>query len=408
MVETSDHGVPSFVLHFNRCALCRRTLFFKKEDYAEAARIGEEYLSAIDVYRNDIFRDIRVQSSSLRSINDSEIAWLRIHTAEAYLHLGSRPERALELLRGIPWSGIAGIHVERVITDFIWLYVEYGVDCSDSIRECWDGICIEKPTPKIADGRKKTFLATATNAFTSDFFCNATTGKSFYLKDYPPYDLFLSLLGRCVLGVAAAIMKCESKGEADVLLAQVEDFTELPFNALRKVIRLGAAFPPLDREITSETMQFLVMRLAEKDASFLRETAVSAAYAMESPQDTCWACYLALAALQLPLHQVDEDYKALICAFVRIESCFLPLCYNVNALQKPEYLPPMHRFGLHLANAFAVIKPTVLHLDFLPTVAVELRSAVTELRYALRAAPEKKEIISWLLDEVSNVPTDKC
>lgn len=85
-----------------------------------------------------------------------------------------------------------------------------------------------------------------------------------------------------------------------------------------------------------------------------------------------------------------DDFAAaplpLLAAIVRIESAFLA---------------PLHRFTLHLANAFAVLLPTAVSPAFTPTVSGGMRDALAELKAAVIAAPEQKPVVDKVLDTIS-------
>lgn len=75
-------------------------------------------------------------------------------------------------------------------------------------------------------------------------------------------------------------------------------------------------------------------------------------------------------------------------------------CYSERALRSPEYLPPLYRFALHLANAYSILDAAAVSSEFTPTVSGGVRGALAELKAAAFAAPEHKAAIDWVLDGI--------
>ena len=215
---------------------------------------------------------------------------------------------------------------------------------------------------------------------------------------HPPRDLFLPLAGICVLGDAAALLRCDGAEEADAILTRVENLRELPASALIHALKLGAEFPLPGRTLTTDDMDALALGVSE-DAAFSRDAAVSAAFSAETVQDILWARSLTLAALRSFDGAAEEERWPLACAFARVQSMFLPLCYGGGALLREEYLPVFYRFGLHFARALAIMEPSLLNPGFVPKER-NAHDAVAELRLALRAAPEFKSVVSCALNRL--------
>ena len=371
-------------------AFLRVTRALKSEDFAAAAALGKELLAAYaeaDRDEEGIGKTIRV--SILQRYSPYYKQLIRLRTAEAYQRLG-RFEKIPPLLEQTDWTALDEKGIQDMLRLWTRLFTSSDLDLAPLMPAFWAGICEEKPDGDAARRRKKAFLQEAADVF------SASPGHD---TDREPWQLFLPLRGACAIGDAAAFMTAESVEDADALLASYDDLTTLPGRALARALDLGAAFPVPGRPLTLETADTLAGRL-KADKKLLRAFAVFSASAAESDQDILWARGLALAALQDNDWETDGDPRELIRAFVRIESAFLPRCYSENALRRPEYLPPMHRFALHLANAFAVIAPQAVSPDFKPGAA-GLRAALSELREAVKAAPEQKKIVDLIIEDIS-------
>ena len=366
-------------------------------DYERAIQSGEMYLQAVSEFRADPLRMLKATLSSLRSASPRAEAWIRIQQAEAEQKLG-RTERAVARLRLVPWSSLDAPQIISVLAVLIWCYAETAHGWDEVLREFWKGIGEEAPNAAVAAKRRSAFLSEGGRIFRSDYFYNASTGTALDGVTTSPWELFLPLAGSCVLGDAAALMRCASAEEADAILERVETLRELPAKALIHALRLGADFPPAHRTLSSGDLDALALSVAE-DAPFLRSAAISAAFAAKTPQDILWARALTLAALRSFADTAEKDRWPLVCAFARIQSLFLPLCYGGGALLREEYLPSLYRFGLHLARAVAVMEPSLLNPGFVSKTR-NAHDAVAELRLALRAAPDYKDVVSCALDRL--------
>ena len=363
----------------------------KTEDFAAAISLGEELMATYaEADRDAEGINETIQIGVLQRYSPHYKQLLRQGMVESYQHLG-RFEKIPPLLEEMDWTSFG----EKETHDTLWLlmkvYIASGDDLTALMSAFWAGICEEKPDKEAAERRKKEFLENA--RIISNARSKNNTGRE-------PWQMFLPLRGKCPAGDEAALMGAASAEEADALLASYGDLSALSSRALVHALDLGAAFPIPGRLLTLEEADTLAHRLMEEKEE-LRALAILSASSTQSDQEILWARGLALAALQVNDWEADANPWKLVQAFVRIESAFLPRCYSENALRQSEYLPPMHRFALHLANAFAVLAPQTVAPDFTPTVTGGVHAALSELKEAVKAAPEQKKIVDLILDDIS-------
>ena len=364
---------------------------FKKADFAAAAALGEEVLATYaEADRDTEGIGKTIQLGILQRYSPYYRQFMRLRMVEAYQRLGEFA-KIPPLLEQTDWT----VFSEKETHDMLWLcmqlYISSDLDLAPLMEAFWAGICEEKPSREAAERRKRTFLQNA------DVISGTRPDND---KSKEPWQLFLPLRGKCAAGDAAALIAAGSAEEADALLAAYGDLSTLSGRALAHALDLGAAFPIPGRTLTLEEADTLAGRL-KADKAALRTLTVFSASAAESDQDILWARALALAALQENNWETDDNPQELIRAFVRIESAFLPRCYSEKALRQPEYLPPMHRFALHLARAFAVIAPQAVAPDFNPGITGGVRAALSELKEAVKAAPEQKKVVNLVIDDLS-------
>lgn len=363
---------------------------WKRNEWKKMTERGESYLRACRSFRNDKTRIRQLWFSSLNCGDSTTERETCLLLADVYRKQKDH-KKADAKLREIAFREMNAEQVTKALK-VIWpLYRDSELETATLMNSFWDGIGEETPNAERARGRKRAFFETGCAIFDSKA-AEAKKGKE-------GWRLFLPLAGKCPLGDAAELLKCETADAADAVLERVEDPAALPGTALVHAMKLGAAFPVPDKPLTVEQADVLAARLAI-DRPFLREAARFAASAAEDDADVIWARALALAAIQGVEWETDAEAKPLLRAFVRAESAFLARCYNERALKTPEYLPPMHRFALHLSNAFAALDPAALSPEFSPTVSGGVRAALPELKAAVLAAPELKGAVDWILDDI--------
>ena len=356
-----------------------------EKNYGRVVDYGLDYLKAYDELDRDPNGWLELRFGVLQRRGERWYAIVCCCIADAYYHL-SEYEQAISMIKRVPWEGLDATGVRGAFRLLKLLYANGKTETAEVLEEFWHGILEEKPTAAAAAERKEEFLNIGGQLLRNDAATNSCSS----------WALFLPLRGECVLGDYAALMCTDSQEEADSLLARIDSLAELPAPAFIHSLRLGAEFPLPDQSLPMELADVMANKLST-DAAFLREAAIYTAEAFETNVDLNWARALALAALQGNDWATDPDPQPLLYAFVCIESAFLARCYTARALQYLGYLPPLHRFALHLANAFAIIAPTVVSPEFMPTVTGGVRAALEELKEAVKAAPEQKAVVDVVL-----------
>ena len=359
-----------------------------EKDYPGVVRLGEDFLKACSELERDINGWAELRFGVLQHRGERWTAIVAGCVAEAYYHLGEY-DRVSSTLKTMRWDGLDATGVRGILTILRPLHEKTELDTAGLLSDFWDGISTERPTKEASEERRAEFLR---------------VGKQFLLTKRlddarSAWTLFLPLRGKCVLGDYAALASAQTPEEADALLAGMDHLAELPAPAFVHALRIGAEFPLPAQSFPMELADVMANKLST-DAAFLREAAIYAAEAFESDVDLNWGRALALAALQGNDWAADADPMPLLRAFVRVESAFLARCYTGRALQYPGYLPPLHRFALHLANAFAALSPAAVSPEFTPSVTGGVRGALAELKEAAIAVPEQKQAVDAVLNSL--------
>lgn len=386
-IEAAMTRFPDSYFTLLDVAFLRMMRAYKAEDFEQVAELGQEYmrgLSRADGDPEGISQTIRY--GTLQRYNPYYRQFARLRLMEAYQHLG-RFEEIPPLLEKTDWSILENTGTRDLLWLWMQLFISSHVELSEMMVAFWRGIGEETPDRAAAEARKQTFLQNAEMIFAA---------KPDNSEGREPWQMFLPLRGECVIGDAAALMNTNSPYDAERILAQIEDLTKLPGRALAHTLETGAEFP--DRVLTMELADTLAFRM-KGEAELLRSIAVLSARAAQSDQDVLWARALVLAAVQQNNWEKDEQPLELIYAFAYVESAFLGRCYTRGALKNDLFLPPMHRFALHICNALHVIAPTAVAAEFTPTAGGDVHLALSELKEAVKASPEQKKIVDLILDD---------
>lgn len=368
---------------------CQQRMYLRKE-YSACVSCAKAYLDARARFLNDARGLLRANEiSPLKTCDDRYEALARINLSDSCLRLG-QPEHAISALDAMPWAALNEEGIEQALLLLLRIFAKSGLDVSRITAAFWDGVCGE-PQAKAA------FLKAGRAICDSEEV--RIDGKAQDLLGKRPSDMFSSLRGNCILGDAAALLRCRSAEEADAVFRDTAQITELPTRAFLHALKLGAEFPIPGKNLASEEAVLLAQRL-RVDKAFLREAAIFAADAAQSAQDILWASALGFSALEANDWASDEDPAALIFAFARAESAFLAICYTKETLESPEYLPLYHRSALHLVNALSALFPAAVSAAFVPSVRFDTRGALAELRLAVEAAPAQKPIVDKILDMI--------
>ena len=385
-VKKAEEIFPkSYIVRIDVNYLCTKKAC-DQGDYAEATRRGEAYLRAFGEFKSEKSTPQELAYGMLNYCNASVCIDMRLVIAKAYQKL-DQYDLAHDTLGGIAWEEVSAEQTARLIAFFGELYLNSGTMPEKLVSSLWNSIQKKRTSGGHADKRREYFLKSGLALF--DY---TDAGES-------PWQIFLPLQNSCVLGDYAALWEAQTAEQADDALQNIDSLAEIPNAAFIHALKIGAEFPLPDRPPVMELADVMANKLSS-DAGFLREAAIYTAEAFECDADLNWARALALAALQNNDWKADTDPQLLLRAFVRIESAFLARCYSAHALQTPDFLPPMHRFALHLANAFAVLVPAAVSPEFTPSATGNVSAALAELKKAAVAAPEQKAVIGAALDNV--------
>lgn len=386
------------------------------EDWPEAIRYGEAYRMGLKTVKTS-HRSPNVEFE----LGRSSIYWgdpinernLLLGLANAYLHNG-QAEKAIQLLAEAESKKFNPEQVRNAIVAICQIHAETLLDTSPLIVRFYEQISLEEPDEIRKRGRVSTFNAVVITPFTKSYQ-KEEAARTIYRR--PAYTVFAALADRCEAGRGAKIMMSADPAEMRAWLLKVEDWQALPIEALEHALKAGVSFPLAEKPLNIEALDGLAARLTH-DANLARQLALALEEdtEFESLQSLCWAQALVLAALRsfdwslgknsapvskfaCPEKKKDEDQDerpkdtpevglALIRRFAQLESALLPLLYTPALLaeENAALLPPMHRWGLYCARAFAALD------------AGNPQEYLATLRKGLAACPGEKEMVQFLLD----------
>ncbi len=316
--------------------------YWEAGDFAACIPYGREYLAAYaDSFSSEAERDL-AQKEALLCGAPNHHRNMKVFLSAALLWSGA-PEEIPAVLEGLDYPGLS-VPQTGLLTEVLFgLHAGSERDTAPFIRALW--AAISEPGEDRMGERKAAFLKAGGKAF---------SGQAALFR--PAWEVFLPLAGECVLGDAAAILRCESPEEAAGLLEAVERWDGLPAAALVHALKLGTVFPLPGRPLNLEELDGLASRLAgnwEELYGVLRQTA-SDDYA-GSWQTLAWAhCLAGTAVRTFSWKDGAQEGMELARIFARVEKDFITGCYAPEMLREGNLciLPPMHRVGWYCAQAF--------------------------------------------------------
>lgn len=386
------------------------------KEWEKAIRYGEGYRKGLTLLRNanrSQKTEAELGHSSLLFGSRAAEQDVLIGLANAYLQAG-KGKAALKLLAGLEGEALSPEQVRSALTVFCQLHAQTALDTAPAFVSFYTQIKRPKPGEPAEKARPEMFSDTAAASFAAACQREEQERKGYHR---PGYTAFACLADQCEAGRGAKIMMTDDPAEMRPWLEQVEDWQALPIEALEHALQAGVSFPLADKPLPQEVVDGLASRLTH-DANPARQMALALPEnaEFESLQSLYWAQALVLAALHsfdwslgkasapvskfaCPEKKKDEkpDERpkdtpevglALIRRFAQVESVLLPLLYTPQMLteQNAALLPPMHRWGLYCAWAFAALD------------AGQPQEYLATLRQGLAACPGQKEMVQFLLD----------
>lgn len=329
-------------------------LHWQKNEYQECIQSGERYLKALADYGSGNYNPLDALCSTLSFASPNWRLQVQIFMAASYLY-ERQPEQTLNILKMLDGRQMKAKHVGDCVRVYTHLHSRFQEDTAPLITKLWDEICQPTPSEGRAEQRKTEFIRMASEVFLPAYQ-DDEVGKEDFCRH--AYTLFLPLEGKCVLGDAAAILETEDPAALEEKVRKVTDLEHLPIHALYHALERGVSFPLADKPLKMEQMDMLAGRLAqdsERLASLARSEAKRLAGA--SVQRVTWARGVAMAAVRSFDWKYGWGGEALARAYATAEQVFLPACYAPGVLceENLDVLPPLHRFGWYLPQAFQAL-----------------------------------------------------
>ena len=349
------------------------------KDAQLCARRCEEYFQGLEDYRAGGVKE-ELMVAALTRTNPLHEQNMRIVMMEACMALGRWDDTLAQLL-ALDCANMSERHVLGACVTLFELHRKSFLDTAPVVKALWRGITEDQT--KIAQKKQSVLLSNGMQLFSREYRDKENMGVR------PAYTVFLPLSGRYELGTAAAILETENMSELERLLGAVEHWEELPAAALEHVLSAGVAFPLTDKPLALEEMDVLASRMAREGLAAQRAIQL-AEHIPEDWQGLVWTRELALAAVRSCGWEEGERGMELCRAFARVEGAVLPRYYSEALLceENLDVLPPLHRFGWYIAQAFQALD-TDDHQGY-----------VRLLRAGLTSCPSMKPMAEFLLNQL--------
>ncbi len=390
---------------------------YEKKEWETVIRYGESYrkgLCAFRAARNSPHSKLDLHLGSPRFCDTISEERLLTGLANAYLQ-SKEGEKALQILTELDGQQLAADQVRNVIVALSQIHAETELNAAPVLTAFYEQISRDEPNQQKRQARLAAFNAIAMASFAKGYREEEQEHDGYWR---PAFTIFLALADKCEAGRGAAIMTTDDPAEMRAILEQVEEWPNLPREALEHALAAGVPFPLPGKPLPVETLDGLAAKLtAGKNTA--RRLALSLADNQEFSdlQSLYWAQSLVLAALRTfdwklgkrdenvsefycPAKKKDEkepekppectaeDGLALIRRFANVESRLLPLFYTPQMLteEAAALLAPMHRWGFYCIRALRALD------------AGKPREYLAALRKGLKACPGEKSIVQFLLD----------
>ncbi len=331
---------------------------WNKKDYADCVLRGERYLVAIEDYHNGVDPTAEMWSTLNMAAPQRECG-AKILLASAHSSEGNF-ERALELLSNIDFTLLDEKQTSDLLKAAQDLHSKCELDTSLLILSIWDGISQEKPSKRKRNIRISSFIKTSGSALMPSTIEKEKLENGIGRHRY---TLYLPLIGKCEIGIAATVLEMNNPVEMEALLEQVEDWNKFSIHALAHALEHDVNFPLKTKLLRVEEIANLTSRLAKNKERFLSLAFHIADNSnVEEWKNLLWVQGVLLAAIRsypwIDEKRNEEQGMTLARSFAAIEGMFLPRCYTSEMLQEDRLftLPPLHRFGWYCAQAFDALE----------------------------------------------------
>lgn len=355
------------------------------DNYPEAIRWGEKYLQGVTDYHAGNFNRADILASSLDKTDSHNYLSVATVLASGYLH-ENQPEKCIQLLERLNPCEMDAKQTGDCVRNFCQLHARFDVDTGPIILRFWDQINEETPSQERAGQRRDAFLQVGTGMFETAFWTEEDQKPDIFRH---AYTAFLPMENKCVLGDAAQILESNVPTRLEEILLRQESLQKFPSSALLHALKCGILFPLPGKPMNLEEMDRLTAYLAQEKgglAALVRQIGDSP----KDPQELAWARGLCMAVLKVFDWKTEPEEDGLLYSrtFAKIEKAYLPLCYAPGALNQENLflLPPFHRFGWYLIQAFEALD------------SGEQASYVRLLRKGLEANEGAKDMVEFLID----------
>ncbi|HIV61696.1 MAG TPA: glycosyltransferase [Candidatus Butyricicoccus avistercoris] len=364
-------------------------LSIRKRDYENVIKYGNDYISAIPSI-NDIKALADISLSILYRSQKKDQESVLLDMAEAYAKVGEY-NKSKQILSEHSFGDVSLSATDRWL-DILWILWDR-IDISDIFNNVLNYIdldnkdCIDKNTTE-----KKEIL-------------NNNIQKQFIDEDFVieeekklPYP-FIAKFDRCEFSYPAKIMLCDDINEMKELTNNIDKWDNIPAIVLYKLFKFKIRFPEKFYQMSNDDLNAASVKIVNTSKDLVENTVLD--YLKEnigtenkSIKHMIFNYYLSLGQILVTdWEDIDDDsyYDEISHIYKEYSVDFLKLYYNENLLCEDmiDILPSMHGFAWTLIKYYEAFNNN------------QLKQAIYWLKKSLKLAPNIKELIKYLTDNVT-------
>ncbi len=349
-----------------------------QEDSARCLAEGKLYFKGLEQYQKKQYDQKELQTGGAKQVK-------RIHIENAYFMQAlsySRLEQwedSLEALKKVPLMGNDENRISNFTRLLFQLWENSDLELRPLFLQEWKKLENAEDTEENGK-RRELFLTLCSNAL-----CNQK-------KTDRPISRLLAALGEeNELGRIALLLENDSTADIEKFLTNITDWNNIPAAVLKKALEQGISFPPqfyrCYPEIMERLSKGLVLLYAEHPEVLLplQLQKISA-----DPGQKLWQFLLINSILDYFDWSSNTKTDELLNTFFTLTELYLNTFFTPTLCQEEHIhlLPTRVRFGWYCLHAQKALQQN------------DAKEAVRLLRTALHTAPDKKEMVSFLLEKV--------
>lgn len=361
----------------------------KKHDYQDAVRHANDYTNAIpDISERNALSDTCLSVLMYSQKKDQES--ILIDMAEAYAKLGEY-NKSKQILKEHSFENIS-LDISDKWINVLWTLWDK-IDISDIFNDALDYIDLENKEniDKNAADKKGIFNKNIERQFIDEDSIIDEEQKL-------PYS-FIAKFDRCEYSCSSKIMISDDVDEIKQLSSNINKWDNVPAIVLYKLFKLKIEFPDSFYEMSNDNLNSSAIKIINMSKDMVENTVLEYLQKNMNTENKyakhiLFNYYLSLGQLATTdWEDIDDNsyYDDISNIYKRYSTDFLKLYYNENLLceEMIDILPGMHGFAWTLIKYYEAFDNN------------QLKQAIHFLKKSLKLAPNMKQLIKYLTDNIS-------